>query len=212
MYGGVVDDRFSLWEGPVGQEGEPKPCMNGGQFALRLAGKQLPLCDCVAATQKRTVLGIEPSDWALLLTSPPTGASRCARPARAGLPNATPSGRGRLLINQTLPLPLLRVARIVPEFCARTTPETRATPCPHRNKRFLVRGVFWLLDCCTNAASDGNQNRSSRQDAKGTKKTGPPRSYPWRSWRLCARPNPLSFQVLCHPGERIRVEKRDFSR
>jgi hypothetical protein len=37
------------------------------------------------------------SNLARLSTSPPTGASRCARPARAGLPNATPSGRGRLL-------------------------------------------------------------------------------------------------------------------
>ncbi len=45
---------------------------------------------------------------------------------------------------------MLRVARIVPEFWAQTTPENGATPCAQRNKEFFARGVFYLLSCCTN--------------------------------------------------------------
>jgi hypothetical protein len=41
---------------------------------------------CVVRRPNGTFLG----------SSPPTGASRCARPARAGLPNAAPYARGRL--------------------------------------------------------------------------------------------------------------------
>ncbi len=62
------------------------------------------------------------------------------------------------------------------------------------------------------AAFGRNQNRSSRQDAKGAKKTGRHRSYPWRSWRLCARRNPLSFQVLCHLAEKICAGKQDLNK
>jgi len=58
--------------------------------------------------------------------------------------------RGALPRGQTVPLPMLRVARIVPEFCAHERPENRATPCAQRNKEFFTRGVFYLLDCCTN--------------------------------------------------------------
>ena len=54
------------------------------------------------------------------------------------------------IINQTLPLPMGRVARIVPEFCVYATPEDRVTPCARRNRRFFARGVFHLLDCCRN--------------------------------------------------------------
>jgi len=53
-------------------------------------------------------------------------------------------------MNQTVPLPVARVARIVPEFCARARPEGRVTPCDGRNKEFLARGVFPLFNCCTN--------------------------------------------------------------
>ncbi len=45
---------------------------------------------------------------------------------------------------------MLRVARIVPEFCALITPRGRVTPCAGRNKEFLARGVFYLVNCCTN--------------------------------------------------------------
>jgi hypothetical protein len=48
-----------------------------------------------------------------------------------------------------LPIPR-RVARIVPEFWARTTLPRRATPGGPRNKEFLARGVFYSWDCCTN--------------------------------------------------------------
>ncbi len=54
-----------------------------------------------------------------------------------------------------LPLPMLRVARVVPEFCARARPESRVTPCAGRNKEFLARGVFYLLNCCTNVVVSG---------------------------------------------------------
>ncbi len=37
---------------------------------------------------------------------------------------------------------MLRVARIVPEFCARGRPKNRATPCAVRNREFLARGVL----------------------------------------------------------------------
>ncbi len=50
-----------------------------------------------------------------------------------------------------LPLPMLRVARVVTEFCARARPESRVTPCAGGNKEFPARGVFYLLNCCTNA-------------------------------------------------------------
>jgi hypothetical protein len=43
-----------------------------------------------------------------------------------------------------------RVARIVPEFCARGPPEKRLTPDAARNKKFLARGAFSLFNCCTN--------------------------------------------------------------
>jgi len=62
------------------------------------------------------------------------------------------------------------------------------------------------------AAFGRNQNPFSRQDARGAKKTPSRRSHPWRSWRLGARPNPLSFQVLDHLGERICTGRRDFDR
>ncbi len=53
-----------------------------------------------------------------------------------------------------LPLPMLRVARIVTEFCARARPETPATPCAPRDKEFLARGVFCLFNCCTNGTRE----------------------------------------------------------
>jgi hypothetical protein len=49
-----------------------------------------------------------------------------------------------------LPLPRGSVAGIVPKFCARAGPQNRATPYARRNKRFFARGVFYLLNCCTN--------------------------------------------------------------
>jgi hypothetical protein len=42
------------------------------------------------------------------------------------------------------------VARIVPEFRARGTPEKRITPGAARNRNFLSRGAFYLFNCCTN--------------------------------------------------------------
>ncbi len=62
---------------------------------------------------------------------------------KSQLRGAPPQGRG-------VPLPRGRVARIVPEFCARAASKNRATPCAGRNKEFLARGVFYLLNCCTN--------------------------------------------------------------
>jgi hypothetical protein len=54
--------------------------------------------------------------------------------------------------HRDVPLPRGRVARIVPEFCARTTAQNGATPYAQRNKKFLTRGVFCLFNCCTNGA------------------------------------------------------------
>ncbi len=54
------------------------------------------------------------------------------------------------IINQVVPLPRGRVARIVPEFRAQRAPENGATPCSHRNNVLPARGVFYLLNCCTN--------------------------------------------------------------
>jgi len=50
----------------------------------------------------------------------------------------------------SLPLPVGRVARIVPEFCARTTLPRRATRCAQRNKRFFAPGVLYVFNCCRN--------------------------------------------------------------
>jgi hypothetical protein len=57
------------------------------------------------------------------------------------------------IINHTVPLSRGRVARIVTEFCARTTPETGATPCTQTNNEFFARGVFYLFNRCTNVDS-----------------------------------------------------------
>jgi hypothetical protein len=70
---------------------------NCSMFVPCFAGMQLPFRDYAAPRAERAVLQVGSSDLARLSTPPPTGASRRARPARAGLPNATPSGRGRLL-------------------------------------------------------------------------------------------------------------------
>jgi hypothetical protein len=56
------------------------------------------------------------------------------------------------IINHRVPLPGGRVARIVPEFRARTTPENDVTPFVQRNKEFFGGEVFYLLNCCINVA------------------------------------------------------------
>jgi hypothetical protein len=71
----------------------------------------------------------------------------------------------------SLPLPMGRVARIVPEFCARTTPRNGATPCAQRNNKFLARGVFYLLNCCTNAIIRSGSEAAPRQVAETAKKS-----------------------------------------
>ncbi len=70
---------------------------------------------------------------------------------------------------QTVPLSRGRVARIVPEFCASGTPENRVTPCAARNRKFLSRGVFCLLNCCTNGDSQaaGRQHKQCHPRAGG---------------------------------------------
>jgi hypothetical protein len=62
--------------------------------------------------------------------------------------------------SEGVPLPLLSVARIMPEFCARTTPQNGTTLCAERNKEFLARQVlpFQLLH-----KRGRGQNLSSRQ-------------------------------------------------
>ncbi len=57
----------------------------------------------------------------------------------------------RTRLGRGLPLPMLRVARIVPKFCAQTTDATGATSCSQRNREFFAPGAFCLLDCCINA-------------------------------------------------------------
>ena len=67
-----------------------------------------------------------PAEWALFVQHP--------RPAN--------HKSYSIIRKPELPLPMLRVARIVPEFRARAARRTRATPCSQRNKEFLARGVF----------------------------------------------------------------------
>ncbi len=67
----------------------------------------------------------------------------CERSAAITTPRGTAS-------RQSISLPMGRVARIVPEFCAQTAPKNGANPCSHRNKEFFACRVFYLLDCCTN--------------------------------------------------------------
>jgi hypothetical protein len=54
------------------------------------------------------------------------------------------------IINPMLPLPVGRVARIVPEFCVSETLPLRVTLCVQRNKKFFAGGVFHLSNRCTN--------------------------------------------------------------
>ncbi len=55
---------------------------------------------------------------------------------------------------QSVPLPLLRVAQIMPKFCACARHGNRVTPCAQRDKEFLARGVFYLCHCCTNVVAN----------------------------------------------------------
>ncbi len=71
---------------------------------------------------------------------------------------------------QRLPLPLLRVARIVTEFCARTTTQNGATPCAQRNREFFARRVFHLFNCCTNGT--GNARNGGRKTEDGEAQIG----------------------------------------
>jgi len=64
---------------------------------------------------------------------------------------------------QTVPLYRGRVARIVPEFWAQTTPEYGATPCSQRNSEFFARGAFCLFYCCTSASVHSGSQAASRQ-------------------------------------------------
>jgi hypothetical protein len=73
------------------------------------------------------------------------------------------------IINHTVPLPMLHVARIVTKFCARTRPPRRAKLCAQRNKEFLTRGVFYLLDCCTNVVGNANLPIGHLRNAKSRK-------------------------------------------
>ncbi len=82
---------------------------------------------------------------------------------------------------------MLRVARIVPEFCACAGQKKCITLCAQRNNKFFVCAVFCLFNCCRNvvasrtylapshekrgAAFERNQDLPSRQDAKSAKKT-----------------------------------------
>jgi hypothetical protein len=61
---------------------------------------------------------------------------------------------------------MARVARIVPEFCARVKAKSRATPCARWNKEFLSRGALYLFNCCTN-----NANWEVLSDHGGTEAT-----------------------------------------
>jgi hypothetical protein len=61
-----------------------------------------------------------------------------------------PEGRFCEPQNTCVPLPWGRVARIVPEFCAREDSEIDASVCWARNKKNLAFGVFYLLNCCRN--------------------------------------------------------------
>jgi hypothetical protein len=62
-----------------------------------------------------------------------------------------------------VPLSRGRVARIVTEFWARTTPQDGATRYANRNKEFLAGGAFYLFNCCTNVDSqDANGQRKQR--------------------------------------------------
>jgi hypothetical protein len=78
-----------------------------------------------------------------------------------------------------------RVARTLTEFCARVTPPDRVTPCACCNKGFLARGMFYLLNCCTNVAvrrvgcahHPVPQRLTSRPDAEAQRSTGPRWSF-----------------------------------
>ncbi len=60
--------------------------------------------------------------------------------------HASPSKAGiihqRSVSDLALPLPMLRVAGIVPKFCVRAGPPNGATPYARRNKRFLLAECF----------------------------------------------------------------------
>ena len=84
---------------------------------------------------------------------PPSGRAGVAwgtrtRPAPTAFKLETSS-----IINHCVPLSRGRVARIVPEFRARAGPENCITPGVARTREFSARGVFYLLNCCTNVVT-----------------------------------------------------------
>jgi hypothetical protein len=98
-----------------------------------------------------------------------------------------PRRRESSITNQTVPLSRGRVARIVPEFWAQTTAENGTTPCAPRNKEFLARGVFYLLNCCRNVDS---------QAADGQRKCRPRGGGEWAAARAF-----LTMDPICPQGE-----------
>jgi hypothetical protein len=109
-----------------------------------------------------------------------SGASRRCRTFRFQIANHHSyfiNHQCRARLGRGLPLPLLRVARIVPKFCARTRPPYRATLCAQRNKEFLARRAFYLFNCCTNVTvrrmglGPCGPERASREDAEVAKES-----------------------------------------
>jgi len=74
------------------------------------------------------------------------------------------SSIARSASDHAVPLPLLRVARIGPEFCARVRPRNHVTSCAARSKEFRARGVFYLFNCCTDGARQAGGSRRGPED------------------------------------------------
>jgi hypothetical protein len=111
------------------------------------------------------------------------------------------------IINHTLPLSRGRVARIVPEFRARTTPRTGATPCVERNKESFARRVFYLFNCCTN---DANRQLLFHYGGTETTEKGGRRT----AWKPGTDNWELLFNRRHRPehGRRMNADERDPAR
>jgi hypothetical protein len=115
--------------------------------------------------------GISAGPVAGIRASPRCASSYCSLPPQIINHNSSIITRRGSASEQTIPLSMGRVARIVPEFWAQTMPENGATHCCQGNNEFFGRGVLYLFNCCTNGAPKAG---GSRLEAGGSRRASVP--------------------------------------
>ncbi len=144
---GFVRTTGPRWSDATDRRGRPPQlCL---QSAIRqLRRRRTPLARCRSGNPQSA---IHPLCLFLLLSN-----HKHVIPAEAGI-----------IIPRRFPLPMLRVARIVPEFCACAGHGNHVTPCAERNKESSACGLFYLFNCCTNVIAHANNGVGNRNVGEG---------------------------------------------